>query len=407
MEQPEEKTVQQSEDEGIDLLSYWKVIVKHRKLIRNLFLITVIFTAVYSLFMKNIYRAETTLMPLAPGGAQQALAAKLSENPLGDLLTGGGAQTGNLNKIFNVLKSRTVAESVINSLDLKKVFFESAWDSKNNKWIKKEPLMDTALRKLKGITAMSKEDRTGLITLAIEFPDAELSAKTANQYLLECQNVLRTKTFSIAKKNRIELEKKLEETQKSLNDAEQNFTKFQGKSKVVVPDAQLGTVIGALNVLKSSLVSKEMQLGVLKSYATDKNPDVIALNDEIREINKQIAMIESEQKPAGKQSDSSDIFTPISEFPDVGLNFLRLRRDLARYENIFALLTQQYELAKIEETKEIVDFIVIDSARVPELKYKPARTMMVFIAGMISILLGIFIAFFIEYINSIRNKKNN
>lgn len=405
MEQSEEKPVQQSEDEGIDLLSYWKVIVKHRKLIRNLFLITVILTAVYSLFIKNVYRAETTLMPLAPGGAQQALAAKLSENPLGDLLTGGGAQTGNLNKIFNILKSRTVAENVINSLDLKKVFFESAWDSKNNKWTKKEPLMDIALKKLKVITTMSKEDRTGLVTLSVEFPDAELSAKIANQYLMECQNVLRTKTFSIAKKNRIELEKRLEETQKSLNAAEQNFTKFQGKSKVVVPDAQLGTVIGALNILKSSLVSKEMQLGVLKSYATDKNPDVIALNDEIREINKQIAMIESEQR-TGKQSDSSDIFTPISEFPDVGLNFLRLRRDLGRYENIFALLTQQYELAKIEETKEIVDFIVIDSAKVPEVKFKPARTMMVFMAGMISLLLGIFIAFLIEYINSIRGKKS-
>ena len=67
------------------------------------------------------------------------------------------------------------------------------------------------------------------------------------------------------------------------------------------------------------------------------------------------------------------------------------------YLKVYEFLSQQYELARIEEAKDSIDFVVIDKAIPPEKKTKPKRMQNVMLAGIISLFIGIFIAFFLEY----------
>jgi uncharacterized protein involved in exopolysaccharide biosynthesis len=64
---------------------------------------------------------------------------------------------------------------------------------------------------------------------------------------------------------------------------------------------------------------------------------------------------------------------------------------------IYSLIAQQIETAMMAEVKENFAFKILDPPRVPDTKTKPKRTQMVIIAFVVSLFLGIFIAFGKEY----------
>src|SRR5450830_342919 len=67
-----------SKEDEINLLEYWQVIWKRRKLIGYIVAATVVLTAVYSLTMTNIYGASAVITPVelksTPGGTGAAAA---------------------------------------------------------------------------------------------------------------------------------------------------------------------------------------------------------------------------------------------------------------------------------------------------------------------------------------------
>lgn len=404
-EKMETQNKQIIEEDEINLLDYWRVILKHKKLIRNLFFTSTILTAIVSLLMTKTYRAETTLMSVS-SSSSQGLASQLSSLPFAGAFLGSASVSDPLNKIYNVLISRSVSESVINTLELKKVLFEDEWDDGSKQWDDEEPFMEDTIRKLNKLLSISKDSKSGLVTIIITYNDPQLCAKIVNQFTMELQQTLNEKTFSVAKKNRIEIEKELNKTNKQLKEAEEKLSKFQESSKIISLDAQTEALIKALAELKAELVSKQIELGVMKQFATEKNPTVLTLNDEIAELKKQINEIESgiKDKTGNQNNNDKSPFLSMTEAPDMGLQFIRLKRDVMIYEKIFELLSQQHEIAKIDENKESVDFVIIDEAKVPERKYKPKRAQMVLIAGFTSLFLGIFLAFLLEYIQRIREE---
>jgi tyrosine-protein kinase Etk/Wzc len=88
----------------------------------------------------------------------------------------------------------------------------------------------------------------------------------------------------------------------------------------------------------------------------------------------------------------------------VGLGYSRLKRDALIQEKVFELLTQQYELARIEEGKDDITFQVIDPAVPPEKRIKPRRTLNVILAGIASLFFGILLVFFLEYIEKQKSR---
>ena len=55
-------------------------------------------------------------------------------------------------------------------------------------------------------------------------------------------------------------------------------------------------------------------------------------------------------------------------------------------------------MAKITEAEEGSQFEVMDQARIPELKSKPKRAIMVILAGLSAGVLAVFLAFLMEFI---------
>ena len=392
-------------EEEINILDYLRVLKKRKKLILYIFLVSIIFTAIINLFMTKIYRSDASFMPIESSrGVSSSLMSAAESLPflsgLGSRFSGSSAT-----KLSNVLESRTLAENVIRSLNLDKIFFRKNWDSEKKKWKKNPPpSMEKIVKRLKEMVSTSLDNKKGLLIVSVMYKDPKLAAKIANEYLSALQEFINKNTMTLAKKNRINLENQLRKTREELLRTEDLLAAFQQKKQIVALDKQTESVIKTSSELKARLVAKKVELGVIKKFATDSNPDVKKLKDEINEINRQVEMIDVGENDGSPLKDGDRVFLPFKETPNVGLNFIRLKREAMVQEKVYELLSQQYELARIEEAKESIDFVVIDKAVPPEKRIKPRRTQNVMIAGITSLFIGIFLAFFLEYLENFKKR---
>ena len=377
------------EDE-INLLDYWRVIRKRWKIIAVIFLTSVVTAAIVSLRMTEIYQAKATIMPIESSGGQVSAALRsLDSLPF----VGGLVPSIGGSKLVVLLKSRTMAEDVIQALALMKVLFEDGQDE--------PPTLQDAVRSLSGITEII-DDKKGLISISVEYKDPEIAADIANQYPIELQRFLSENALSMAKRNRIFVENQLYKVKKELREAEEALKGFQVNKKIVAMDAQTEASIMALANLKGQITAKEVQLGVIKQYSTPSNPDVLTIKDELRELKKQFAMVESKNG-----NPETGAMPSLSEAPTLGLQYVRLKRKAVTHQKVFELLTQQYEMAKIDEAKEEITFQVIDRAIAPEKRIKPKRKLNVMLAGVVSLFTGIFLVFFLEYLSNLKEPRDN
>jgi ribonucleotide reductase alpha subunit len=72
-------------------------------------------------------------------------------------------------------------------------------------------------------------------------------------------------------------------------------------------------------------------------------------------------------------------FPTIRNLPLLGAKYGDYYRRAKIQETVFEMLTEQYELAKVEEAKETPSVKVLDSAQVPEKKSFPPRLLIMFL----------------------------
>jgi uncharacterized protein involved in exopolysaccharide biosynthesis len=405
---PKDQKDQIDQTDEINLLDYWRVIKKRRKVILLLFFASVVSAAIISLLMTPIFQAKATLMPVESSqGRFSAALGSLQNLPFVGGAVGGALGKTATDKLISLMKSRTVAEDVIKSLKLMPILFKDAWDVKNNRWkISKPPTLQDTVNLLQKSMVKIADDRKGLISISVEYKNPELAANIANEYMDALQRFLSTSALSLAKRNRIFLEKQIGVTKKDLRETEESLKDFQTSKKISVLDAQAEAAIKAQAELKAQIITREVQLGAFREFATKEHPDVKRLEDELRELSQQLKRLEEGTKNPEKK-ESIGAFITLSDAPTVGLEYGRLRRDALIQQKVFELLTQQLELAKIEEAKDDITFQIIDPAIPPEKRIKPSRRTNVLLAGVVSLFLGVFLAFFLEYLAKQKSQPND
>jgi len=190
----------QEEDE-IDLLEYWNVLWKKKWLIVSTSLVAAVLAAGISLMMPNIYKAEVLLVPVSDKGSSGGgLSAALGG--LGGLASLAGISmpsAGNVEGSLAVLKSREFLWSFIKDKKLMPILFTDAWDAEKNVWIESDPENQPSLwdayRLFSGLLSVSTDKKSGLVTVAIEWTDANLAAAWVNGLVGRLNQHLRKKAI--------------------------------------------------------------------------------------------------------------------------------------------------------------------------------------------------------------------
>lgn len=375
------------------LWDYLAVVIKWRRVIVANFLIVAVIVAVISLFLPPWYEARTTILPPEKETGSLGLSAGLLGGLGAAFLGGGGMALPTFATPSDVyaamLKSRRVAERVVESNDLMELF--------------KTKSMARAVETLKSRLSVTV-GKEGIIAVAYEDKDPVRAAEVTNSFVEHLNLVNQEVNVSKARSTREFVEGRLAETEEDLNLAEENLKAFQEKHKAIALDEQVRSQIIYAAELEGQLVMAEIQLGVLRKMLSESHQEVRQQRARIEEIKKQLRILD-EGPVGGKPEETLGMKVPFNEAPSLGLELARLTRELKVQGTIFELLTQQHEQAKIQENKDTPTVNVLDRAHPPEKKVRPARAQLVALSGAISIFITIFAVFFVEHLYRIKREK--
>jgi len=357
------------EEDEIDLREYWRVLVRHRRMILTTTLAAAVIAAIVSFILPKTYTATARILPpkeQSSGGLAAALAGQL-----GGLASLAGASLGgatNADLMVGMLSSRAVTDRILDQFKLQEIY-----DTKYR--------VDAGKKLLANLDAQV-DKKSGILTLSVDDHDPERAAAIANAFVDQLDQLSRHLNITEASRQRLFLEERLVQVNKDLANAEDALRAFQEKHGAIQVDEQAKAMIDLLGALKGELMAAQVQLGVTQRFASGNNADVDRVQTQITEIQSRIRDMEQGQ---GERS-AGDIFLPTQKIPDLGLRYGRLLRDVKVQETVFELLTQQYELVKMQEAKDSPTIQVLDGAVVPEKKSKPKRSLVVVLTAMLALM---------------------
>jgi uncharacterized protein involved in exopolysaccharide biosynthesis len=199
-----------------------------------------------------------------------------------------------------------------------------------------------------------------------------------------------TKVLAVteASQRRLFFERQLEQAKDSLTAAELAARQGLQKGGLAQVDAQGRSMIEVTARLRAQISAKEVQLGVMRTFAAEGNPELQRTQQELEALRRELARIEGVSPVAavGKKEPSGGS----------GLDNLGRLRDVKYYEFLYELLAKQYEVAKIDEAKDATIIQVLDKAIVPDRKSKPRHAMIVLLSAFVAFLFAILAAFIRE-----------
>jgi uncharacterized protein involved in exopolysaccharide biosynthesis len=372
----------------------WKLIdttLKWRRLLVINTILAVLITFIVMLFFPNWYAATTTIMPPDNDSGGLGIMAGMLPAGMGAVLGGSGLSLPGMATASDlyaaILKSRAVSMAVLEKNNLKEIYGEK--------------LDADALAALHARTSIIVEPE-GIIALSHEEKNPELAAKVANDFIIELNRVNQENLVTKARYTREFIERRLNEAITDLSKAEEEIQKFQKDNKTFSLEEEVKAAINTIATLKGELVLAEIEFGVMKKSLSPNNSKYKMQSYKIEQIRNQIDKMES--------GEADTLRTPILNIPlylapDLGLKYIRLMRELKIQETIFELLKQQYEQAKIQETRDTPTIQVLDVAKPPEIKSRPKRVFTSLLAGILCFGLTFFIVLANEYIQ--REKKSD
>lgn len=397
-------------DDEVNLLDYWRVIRKRGWIILGLVFPLVFTTGFYSYFIATkIYESKAAI--LAPkesgGGGASGLAALITATSSGQSSGGSGGLGGVFNSLVSgggsnrdafiaILKSRTMAEDIVSRFRLKEYY--------------KEKFTEDAIKALREVTDISVS-KEGVISVRVEDKDPKLAADIANAYVTSLDRLFAKLGTTDASRQRTFVAERLEKTEKALRQAEEALRRFQETNKAIVLTEQSKSTIEAAARARGELAAAEVQLEVMRTFATENNPQLLQQKRQVEGMKRQLAQMEYGREAAipsekgGEGQDRRDFQVPFAKVPALGMELIRLTREVKVQESVFSLLTAQYEQAKISEARDTPVVQVLDKAIPSERKSKPKTTLNIAMVGVLSLFIGVFLAFFLEYLERIRGQK--
>jgi len=380
----EEKPLEGSrpaEGEG-DILNVLIVLLKRKTMILGITIGVGLLATIVSFLLPPIYRGETRIIP--PQQGRQDMASQM----LGQLggaagLLGATIAVKTPNEMYvEILKSRTILDRIIDKYKLMESY--------------RKKYREDARKKLLKVFKAKEEKKSGIIILSVEDRDPKKAAEMANAFVQELKSVVGGLAVTEAAQKRLFFEEQLRGTKASLFRAEEEVKAFQQETGAMQIDAQARAVIEGIAGLRARIASQEVQLKVLRSYATAQNPDLQKIEEEVQGLRTELGKLESNE---GK---GHDPLMPTGRMVAVGTEYLRKLRDRKYYEIMFELLSKQYELARLDEARDAVVIQIVDPAVPPDKKVKPNRPLLVFLFMMIAFLVSLFVAFVLEFVEKSR-----
>jgi uncharacterized protein involved in exopolysaccharide biosynthesis len=340
---------------GEALISHLSLAWTARRLLFRAAILGLAISTVAAFLIPKQFESTTRLMPPddASSSAGLGMLAALSGK-----MDGLGSLAGNVLGVkttgalfIGVLRSQTVEDRLVDRFDLKRAYGKR--------------LKEDARIRLEEATSVSEDHKSGIITITVSDRSPERAAEIAESNVEELDRLVAQLSTSSAHRERVFLEGRLRNVKEDL--ASQNGT--------VDIQAQGKAMLDAAAQLEGQMIAAEAQREGLRQIFSDGNIRVRELDARIAELRREIGKLNGSSSPSTTSADvvASAPFPSIRELPLLGVTFADLYRRTKIEEAVYETLTQQFEMAKVQEAKETPSVKVLDPAIVPESKSYPPR----------------------------------
>jgi uncharacterized protein involved in exopolysaccharide biosynthesis len=363
-------TSQETPEASKELIVYLRLLWGHRRLLFRVAVCALLISMLIALLIPARYESTSRLMPpdnqsasgLASAVASMSGAAGGIGGIAGELL--GMKNTSDT--FVGILSSRTVQDKLIQEFDLKKLYGDRR--------------MVDVRKDLAEHTDISVERKSQIISITVTDHDAKRAAAMGQAYVEELNRLVAELSTSSARRERIFLEGRLQSVSHDLEQSENDFSQFASKNTAIDIKEQGKAMVEAAAVLQGQLIAAESEYEGLKQIYTDNNVRVRSVKARIDELRRQLEKLGGKGESATTISDQpgDSLYPSIRKLPLLGVKYADLFRQTKIQEAVLETLTKEYELAKVQEAKEIPTVKVLDVANIPDKKSFPPRLSIMF-----------------------------
>jgi len=284
------------------------------------------------------YTAKTTFLP--PQQQQNAAASALASIGALSGLAGVNTKTA-ADQFVSLMQSVNAEDRIVDRFELMKLY-----DVKYR---------FEARKRLEDNVRINLGKKDGLITVEADAPTPQLAADLANQHVAELRRLTGELALTEAQQRRVFFEGELKRTQAQLTDAQQKLQNsgFNPGALKTEPKAEVDNYAK----IKAQATAAEVQLQVMRQKLADTSPEVQQQLSLVDALRRQMQQLESSQ---GGKSDS---------------DYVARYREFKYQETLLDLLSKQFELARMDESRDGALIQVVDVATLPEHKSKPKRAL--------------------------------
>lgn len=365
-------TVMQDADDEISLLDLLQTIVDNLRLLVLGPLVVGVTALGISFLIPPTYTAKTQFLP--PQQQQSAAASMLASlGSLGGLAGAVGGIKNPADQFLAYMKSVTVQDALIDRFKLL-----DRYEAKTK--------TDARLALTSSVRATSGKD--GLISVEVDDKDPKFAADLANAHVEELGKLLGKLATTEAQQRRLFFEKQLTLAKEKLIQSEIEL-KATGVSGSVLK-SNPASAVAAVAGLQAGVTAQEVKLGAMRGYLAETAPEFKQALNELANLKAQLAKQEKDTPANSNKTAQSDYVSKYREF---------------KYnETLFELFAKQFEIAKVDESREGAVIQILDAAQPPERKSKPKKALIAIIAtlaAVFSLLLFVFMR------QALKNAGNN
>jgi uncharacterized protein involved in exopolysaccharide biosynthesis len=307
--------------------------------------------------MTPIYTARTSFLP--PQQQQSGIASALSSlSGLAGLAGVAASIKSPADQYVALMQSVTAEDRLVDQFDLLNVY-EAKYRFE-------------ARRSLEQNTRIAVGKKDGLISVEVDDESPQRAAAMANAYVEELRRLTSILAVSEAQQRRLFFEKELKDARDQLNKAQQ-VLQASGFNLGALRAEPRAAADGYAR-LKAELTASEVRVQVLRRTLADTAPEVQRQLAELGALREQLSRLE-------QAADTT-----------IGPDYLSKYREFKYRETLFELFARQYEIARVDESREGALIQVVDVAAVPEYKSKPKRAFIATVSTVLSLLaIGMFV----------------
>lgn len=358
-----------------DVLAALHLLWEHGRWLFRVAAWALVISTVIAFLIPVQYESSVSIMPPDSMNSSGTMLAALATKASPELAAMAGSMLGTKDSgalFVELFRSRSVQDRVVDRLNLQKIYWSR--------------YKQDARKVLNSRTNVGEDRKSGVISLIVTDRNPQRARDIAQAYVEELNRLVSQVSTSSARRQRVFIEQRLTSVKSDLEDAEEQFSAFASKNTALDIKEQTKAMVESAAMLQGQVIAAQSELQSLEQIYTDNNVRVRSLRARIDELKRQAQKLQGTDASLVSDAAQPDqMYPPIRKLPLLGVEWADLYRRMKIQETVYELLNQQYELARIQEAKEIPTVNVIDPANLPEKKSWPPRLLIIALLTVLSL----------------------